>query len=82
MSKISEDLKAVHNIMTANVKGILERGEKISSVMQKSDELLLESRRVADMAKKLNYYLMLRKWGPVVAVLLIVFIIIYFRFFW
>jgi vesicle transport protein SEC22 len=82
VSKISEDLKAVHNIMTGNIKGILERGEKISSVMQKSDELLMESKRVADMAKRLNYNLMLRKWGPVVGVVLVVLLVLYFRYFW
>lgn len=52
-----------------------------SGVASKADELLSSTAAYKKMAKDLNTDMFLRKYGPVIVVLLIVFLVLYFRFF-
>lgn len=79
--------------MSKNISEILGRGEKINSkflifiiectgVAKKSDELLANSELYEKQAKQLNQSLFLRQYGPIIAVVVLVFLLLYYRFFW
>lgn len=66
--------------MTKNISEILGRGEKLTSVAKKSDELLASSEIYEKNAKAINYNMWLRQYGPFIAVLLLVLLLLYIRF--
>jgi len=68
--------------MTSNIAEILGRGEKITSVAKKSDDLLAGSVLYEKQAKQLNTSMFFRKYGPILIVLTIVIMVIYLRFYW
>merc|ERR1711991_829164 len=68
LSKVEADLSDAHRIITNSLSQMLERGEKMSTVTQKSDELLAEAVRYEKMAKNLNRSMFFRKYGPFIAV--------------
>jgi len=82
LSKVTEDLTDVHKIMSKNITEILGRGEKLNSVVQKSDELRQYSESYEKNAKAINYNMFFRKYGPFAAVALVIFLVIYIRFYY
>jgi len=82
LSKVTEDLNDVHQIMRKNITEILGRGEKIQSVAKKSDELLAGSELYEKQAKAINYNMFLRQYGPFLAVGVIVILCLYVRFYY
>jgi hypothetical protein len=51
-------------------------------VVLKSDDLLMESKKAAALAKRMNYMLLWRKYGPLGIVALIVLLFLYIRIWW
>jgi len=54
ISQIDNDLDDIKNIMVENISSILETGEKLGTLIDKSEELEITSRRFVDDSKKLN----------------------------
>ena len=81
LNKLNEELNDVQDIMKQNIQDVLGRGEKLDSVVAKSSSLRDASGKYAKDARNLNMRAMLRKYGPLAVVLLLVMAIIYWRFF-
>lgn len=81
LNKLNEDLADVQKIMTKNIQEVLGRGEKLDHMSTKSGSLADSARTYAKNAKYLNTQALLRKYGPVVLVCLIVLGFLYYRFF-
>merc|ERR1712228_1060295 len=80
LNKMNEDLNDMTKIMTQNITEVLGRGERLNSVMDKAEKLKSDSRAYANKARYLNTQALLRKYGPVVFVLLLVFGMLWWRF--
>lgn len=78
LERVTEDLTDVHQTMSKSIHDILVRGEKITSVTQKSEELYAQSELYEKQAKQLNMNMFLRKYGPVISALLLVIGYLYF----
>ena len=79
--QLNEELQDVQGIMKQNIQDVLGRGEKLDTVLQKSSSLRDASGKYAKDARYLNTRAMLRKYGPLAAVLLLVLGMLYWRFF-
>ena len=71
----------MQDIMKQNIQDVLGRGEKLDSVAAKSSSLRDASGKYAKDARYLNTRAMLRKYGPLAFVLLLVIAVIWWRFF-
>jgi len=80
LSKMNDDLADVQKIMTQNIQEVLGRGEKLESTLGKSERLLEGSAKYARNAKFLNTQALLRKYGPVAFVLLLILGGLWWRF--
>ena len=80
ISKLNDDLSDLTKIMTQNIQDVLGRGERIDTVLSKSSKLRDASGKYAKDAKYMNTQAMLRKYGPIVAVLLLVGLMLWWRF--
>jgi len=80
MSKMNEDLADLTGIMQQNIQDVLGRGDKLESVLDKATTLRHDSSKYAKNAKYLNTQAMLRKYGPIAFVVLIVFAMLWWRF--
>jgi len=83
LAKVSEELQSVHSIMTKNIVEILGRGEKITSVNKKLDDLLSQSKQYSELGKMLNKKDFWKTYKPLLIVGLILFFCfcIYFTFY-
>ena len=80
MSKMNEDLADLTGIMQQNIQDLLGRGEKLESVLDKATNLRNDSSKYAKNARYLNTQAMLRKYGPIAFVVLVVFAMLWWRF--
>jgi len=81
-AKLQEDLAGIHNIMRKNIREVLDRGERLDHVSQISAKMVEESRNFKWGTKKLTLMALYQKYGPIAAVVLLGFVIIYVKFFW
>ncbi|KOO27534.1 r- sec22-family [Chrysochromulina tobinii] len=81
LNKLNEDLADVQKIMTQNIQDVLGRGERLDTVVSKSSALRDASGKYAKDARHLNNMAMLRKYGPIALVLLLVLGCLWWRFF-
>mmetsp|Transcript_19382 Transcript_19382/g.60914 ORF Transcript_19382/g.60914 Transcript_19382/m.60914 type:complete len:215 (+) Transcript_19382:61-705(+) len=81
LSKLNEDLSDLTKIMTQNIQDVLGRGELLDSVAAKSGALAMDSKKYARDAKYLNTQALLRKYGPVAVVALLLLGGLWWRFF-
>jgi len=80
VNKLNEDLADVQKIMMTNIQDVLGRGERLDSVMKHSGKLRDGAREYAKQAKHLNTQMLLRKYGPVVLIIIIIIAVMYWRF--
>jgi len=80
VNKLNEDLADVQKIMMTNIQDVLGRGERLESVMTQSGRLRDSAREYSKHAKHLNTQMLLRKYGPVAVVVLIVLAVMWWRF--
>jgi len=66
--------------MTQNIQDVLGRGEALDSVSGKSEKLRGASKNYVAQARYLNTQALLRKYGPLVFVLLLVLAMLWWRF--
>jgi len=81
-SKLSQDLSDITSIMKRNIEQVLDRGEKLEHVSKISSNLVSESKKFTWGAKKLTWQARLNQYGPVVAITLFIFLVLYFKFLW
>ena len=81
LNKLNEDLHDVQKIMTQNIQDVLGRGERLDSVAAKSSSLRDASGKYAKDARYLNTQAMLRKYGPIAFVCLLLLAGLWWRFF-
>jgi len=74
MTKINEQLSTVKDVMINNIDSVLERGEKIELLVDKSEMLNEESLRFKKSSKKLKYEKLLQaaKWYGMIALVILV----------
>jgi vesicle transport protein SEC22 len=81
VQKINNDLNDIHNIMCQNIQEVLHRGEKLDVMQNRSQSLLSESKRFDKQAKYANLIAKYRAMAPLVAVVLVVLFVLWWRFF-
>uniref|UniRef100_A0A7S2MYB0 Longin domain-containing protein n=1 Tax=Haptolina brevifila TaxID=156173 RepID=A0A7S2MYB0_9EUKA len=81
LNKLNEDLQDVQKIMTQNIQDVLGRGERLDSVVAKSQGLRDASGKYAKDARHLNRLALLRKYGPLAVIALLLIACLWWRFF-
>ncbi|KIM45862.1 hypothetical protein M413DRAFT_440917 [Hebeloma cylindrosporum] len=81
LDKLNDDLQDVTRIMTKNMEELLWRGDSLDKMSHLSTSLVSESEKYRKAARNINYQAMLRQYAPIGAVVLLVLILLYWRFF-
>jgi len=81
LTKLNEDLQDVTRIMTKNMEDLLWRGDSLDKMSALSDQLRDSSIKYRKNARNLNWNLLYRKYGIPALVLLLVFLVLLFRYF-
>ncbi|KAG9289819.1 hypothetical protein G9A89_015399 [Geosiphon pyriformis] len=82
LDRLNVELNEVANIMTKNLENVLWRGEGLEKMSSLSDQLRYESQKYKKSARDLNLQLLYRKYGPPAVILLVFFLVIYWRYWW
>ncbi|KAJ1610555.1 vesicle transport protein [Cryptosporidium canis] len=75
LQKLNDSLIEVTNIMRRNVDDILLRGEDLQDVERKANDLKFASLEFSRAAKRLSFHALIQKYAPLLAILIIIFII-------
>jgi vesicle transport protein SEC22 len=67
--------------MQQNINQILERGEKLNILDERSQSLKLNSKKFEKMGKYINLQALYKTYGPIAAVATVIIFIMYIRFF-
>jgi vesicle transport protein SEC22 len=79
LSKLKEELGEVQEIIKKNIKDLFDRGERLDSMADTSNEILLGSKKFRTSATNLNRMYYWKTYGPVVIVLSIVIFLLYIK---
>ncbi|KAK1231724.1 SNAP receptor [Marasmius sp. AFHP31] len=80
LDQLNDDLQDVTRIMTKNMEELLWRGDSLDRMSHLSTSLRTESEKYRKAARNINFQAMLRQYAPLGAVLFLVLIILYWRF--
>jgi hypothetical protein len=72
----------IHNIMKKNIHDVLDRGERLEHVQRQSEHLVDKSKQFHWGAKKLNMQALWNKYWPRVALIAVVLVVLWYKFFW
>ncbi|OSX69187.1 hypothetical protein BU14_1762s0001 [Porphyra umbilicalis] len=72
LDKLNSELRDVHSIMTKNISELLERGDRLEHVANKSMRLAQESKKYAAQARHANRMRLVRQYVPLGVVGLVV----------
>ncbi|KAF7313567.1 Protein transport protein sec22 [Mycena chlorophos] len=81
LDKLNDDLQDVTRIMTKNMEELLWRGDSLDRMSHLSTSLRSESEKYRKAARNINLQAMLRQYAPIGAVVFILLVIVYWRFF-
>lgn len=81
LGRLNDDLKDVTRVMTKNIEDLLYRGDSLERMGDMSSQLKMESSKYRKAAKKINWDLMMKQYGPLGGVGLVVILFIWWRFF-
>lgn len=81
VKRLQDDLSEIHTIMSRNIKDLIERGEHLDDMENKSHHLLQDSKRFSRKSRLANLRALYRQYMPVLVILLIVVCFLYWRFF-
>ncbi|KXS12426.1 snare-like protein [Gonapodya prolifera JEL478] len=79
LQKLNEDLHDVQRIMTRNIQDVLGRGEALDRLSTMSSSLSAESKKYLKDTRHLNLQALYQKYGPVIAVFVIVILVLLLR---
>jgi vesicle transport protein SEC22 len=81
LDKLNDELRDVTKVMTKNIEDLLYRGDSLERMGELSSRLRDDSKKYRRAAVRINWELMLKQYGPVGALFLIIFVFIWWRFF-
>ncbi|KAF2097060.1 vesicle transporter SEC22 [Rhizodiscina lignyota] len=81
LDKLNDELKDVTKVMTKNIEDLLYRGDSLERMGEMSGRLREDSRKYRKAAVRINWELLLKQYGPIGALGLIMIIFIWWRFF-
>ncbi|ORZ40785.1 hypothetical protein BCR44DRAFT_1492395 [Catenaria anguillulae PL171] len=81
LQRLNEDLQDVTRIMTKNMEDLLYRGDTLDRMGTMSEALRESSLKYRKDARKLRLEAMYRTYGPPAVVLLVILLVLYFRYF-
>ncbi|KAI0921447.1 hypothetical protein AcW1_004583 [Taiwanofungus camphoratus] len=80
LDKLNDELQDVTRIMTKNMEELLWRGDSLDRMSHLSTSLRSESERYRKAARNVNVQAMLRQYAPIGAVVLVLIILLWWRF--
>ncbi|KAL7270554.1 SNAP receptor [Rhizina undulata] len=81
LDKLNDDLRDVTKVMTKNIEDLLYRGDSLERMGDMSSRLRDESKKYKQAAVRINWEYMLKQYGPIGAVGLVMLFFIWWRFF-
>ncbi|KAF2491417.1 transport protein-like protein sec22 [Lophium mytilinum] len=81
LDKLNDELKDVTKVMTKNIEDLLYRGDSLNRMGEQSARLKEDSRKYKRAAVRINWELLLKQYGPIGALIFIIFVFIWWRFF-
>lgn len=81
LEKLNDELRDVTKVMTKNIEDLLYRGDSLERMGEMSGRLREDSKKYRKAAVRINWELMLKQYGPVGAVGLVILVFLWWRFF-
>ncbi|OCK76754.1 transport protein-like protein sec22 [Lepidopterella palustris CBS 459.81] len=81
LDKLNDELKDVTKVMTKNIEDLLYRGDSLERMGDMSQRLKEDSRKYKRAAVRINWELLLKQYGPIGALIFIMIVFIWWRFF-
>lgn len=81
LDKLNDELRDVTKVMTKNIEDLLYRGDSLERMGEMSGRLREDSKKYRKAAVRINWELMLKQYGPVGSVGLIILVFLWWRFF-
>ncbi|KAF2710985.1 transport protein-like protein sec22 [Pleomassaria siparia CBS 279.74] len=81
LDKLNDELKDVTKVMTKNIEDLLYRGDSLERMGDISSRLREDSRKYKKAAVRINWELLLKQYGPIGALVFIMFVFVWWRFF-
>ncbi|KAF2454388.1 vesicle transporter SEC22 [Lineolata rhizophorae] len=81
LDKLNDELKDVTKVMTKNIEDLLYRGDNLERMGEMSGRLREDSKKYRKAAVRINWELLLKQYGPVAALVFIMVVFIWWRFF-
>lgn len=81
LDKLNDELRDVTKVMTKNIEDLLYRGDSLERMGEMSGRLREDSRKYRKAAVRINWELMLKQYGPLCGVALVVLGFLWWRFF-
>ncbi|KAK5163647.1 SNAP receptor [Saxophila tyrrhenica] len=80
LSRLNDELKDVTQVMTKNIEDLLYRGDSLEKMGDMSSRLREDSAKYKRAAVRINWELLLKQYGPIGALGLIILILLVWRF--
>ncbi|KAI1375233.1 snare-like protein [Hypoxylon crocopeplum] len=81
LDRLNDELRDVTKVMTKNIEDLLYRGDSLERMGELSSRLRDDSRKYRKAAVKINWDLLIKQYAPIGALVLIVLVFIWLRFF-
>jgi len=79
LNRLNENLTEVSSIMRQNIDEILHRGENLEDVGRKASNLKFASKEFVGMTRMLTLHTLMKKYGVLVVIVLVVLLVMYFK---
>ena len=81
LDKLNDELRDVTKVMTKNIEDLLYRGDSLEQMGEISSRLRDDSKKYRRAAVRINWELLLKQYGPFVALGFIILVFLYWRLF-
>ncbi len=81
LDKLNDELRDVTKVMTKNIEDLLYRGDSLERMGEMSGRLREDSKKYRRAAVRINWELLLKQYGPVAGVGMVIILLIWWRFF-
>jgi len=81
LERLNDELKDVTKVMTKNIEDLLYRGDSLERMGEMSGRLREDSRKYRRAAVRINWELLMKQYGPIGALVFIMIVFIWWRFF-
>lgn len=80
LDKLNDELRDVTKVMTKNIEDLLYRGDSLERMGEMSGRLREDSKKYRRAAVRINWELLLKQYGPLGAVGVLILVFIWWRF--